>query len=215
MKVRLFVTLMMLCSTIPIVIAQTPQRDAPAVQAIGTSTIRGRVISADPSHRPIRRARVTLGGEERVAATDDNGVFVFDKLPAGSYALAASKAAYLPMQYGAKKPGRAGTTIVLTARQTVEATIELQIGGVITGVVRDQRGRPASGVDVGVVPVLPPGPVVASFSGWAASTDDRGAYRILGCLPGSTTSRPCRRISSQTEWQDDDRLKRTTRCLRS
>jgi hypothetical protein len=58
------------------------------------------------------------------------------------------------------------------------------LGGVISGIVRDARGRAMTGVDVGVVALLSSGPAQPSFSAYAVNTDDRGAYRIYGLPPG-------------------------------
>ena len=62
-------------------------------------------------------------------------------------------------------------------------------GGVITGVVRDMRGRPVPGVNVRVLKlgynaVTGERTLGAPSTGSAAITDDRGEYRAFGLPPG-------------------------------
>ena len=128
-----------------------------------------------------------------VTVTDDDGVFQFDNLAAGSYALLASKAGYVPMFFGAKAPGKGqGVPIAVGERQRVtDVRVSLMHGSVITGVVRMQTGAPAVGASVRVLPVrsggdatrvnsLPTDP--QSIIGLTA--DDRGRYRAYGLAPG-------------------------------
>src|SRR6185436_14822495 len=76
--------------------------------AVGTGAISG-AVTMDATGAPVRRARVTLSGAElrggRSAITDDTGRFSFTSLPAGRFTLTASKAGYVDITYGAKRPG--------------------------------------------------------------------------------------------------------------
>jgi hypothetical protein len=132
---------------------QQPARDAAATTqpaATGTGIIAGYVTTAG-SGGPVRRARVTLSGGElrggRSTLTNDEGRFTFAALPAGRFTLRASKAGYVDVPFGAKRPGRPGTPIQLVDKQKLEnANIALPKGAVITGVVIDESGerwRPA------------------------------------------------------------------------
>lgn len=167
-------------------VQQAPQRDAPVAIATGAAVIRGVVVGSDAAHRPIRRARVVLSGVPggRVAVTDDAGAFVFDRLPAGNYTLTSSKPAYLPANLGASMPGRAGTAIVLADKQSADVSMSMTLGGVVTGTIRDGRGRPIAGVDVGLIPLATADSPRMGFSAQPVTTDERGEYRLYGVPPG-------------------------------
>ena len=179
---------------------QTPPRDTPAratTAPAGTSQISGIVVSADADGKPLRLASVTLvSGSIQfpyVTVTDDDGVFQFDKLAAGSYALLASKPGYVSMFFGATTPGKGqGIPIAVGDNQRVtDVRVSLMHGSVITGVVRMQTGAPAVGASVRVLPVRSGGDTtrvnalptdVQSILGSPA--DDRGRYRAYGLAPG-------------------------------
>jgi uncharacterized protein (DUF2141 family) len=132
---------------------------------------------------------VTLNGADirgtRAATSDDKGHFSFPQLPAGRYTLSASKAGYVNVMYGQKQPGRAGTPIqLIDGQHSDDLKLPLPKGGVITGMILDENNEPSTGTQV---------------TAWRAEmrtgekryqqvgqdqTDDRGAYRIYGLLPG-------------------------------
>jgi protocatechuate 3,4-dioxygenase beta subunit len=175
-----------------VMMAQQGSRDATARPPAGTATISGRVIAADGTKAPIRRAQVTLQNGDRTigrtAVTDDAGEFHFAGLPAGRYLLEARKAAYLTGAYGAARPGGTGTPIALGDGQHVSDRIfTLARGAVVTGAVRLENGGPAVGVTVAVLYPEMRGetevlntPAVRT----TAVTDDNGVYRIFGLPPG-------------------------------
>jgi len=176
------------------VAAQQPPRDSTRPVA-GTATIGGRVFIDGDAQRPARRVRVTLTNVAKAspgltATTDDNGAFVFRGLPAGRFELQAFKNAYLRASYGASRPDRSGTPIVVKDGETI-ANLQMAIahGGAITGVVRDGGGRPAPGLSVRVLKlgynaVSGERTLVTPGSFNAAVTDDRGEYRAFGLPPG-------------------------------
>ena len=136
----------------------------------------------------MRLAVVTLSGASlamgRSTVSDDRGQFAFDEVPEGHYTLRAAKPAYISNAYGAKRPGRPGTSIGLAPAQRLTGlTIVLPRGAVITGTIRDQSGQPAAGVSVSAVPsaALRSG---GSIMPEPAKTDDRGVYRLFGLAPG-------------------------------
>ena len=94
-----------------------PSRDVAAKPPVGTAAISGVVVSDDATPAPMRRVRVTVRsdayGNGWSATTDDAGRFVIGNLPAGRYAVQASKPAWLIASYGATRPGRPGTPIAI------------------------------------------------------------------------------------------------------
>jgi protocatechuate 3,4-dioxygenase beta subunit len=169
---------------------QQQARDAQApAAATGTGVITGVVSAGGGNGSPVRRARVMLSGPElrggRSTVTNDQGQFTFSALPPGRFTMTASKAGYVDVPYGAKRPGRPGTPIQLAAAQKMEgANITLPKGGVITGVVVDDSGEPAPGTQVRVMRyVMRTGEKTLQQAG-QAQADDRGIYRIYGLQPG-------------------------------
>jgi hypothetical protein len=163
---------------------------------LATASVSGTVLVAGAERPPARRVRVTLTdlagmSPGRTTTTDDRGGFVFAGLGAGRFELQAFKPGYLRSSYGASRPERAGTPVVVTAGEAVtNLSMTIARGGVITGVVRNARGRPMAGTDVHVLKigynaVTGERTLVAPGSGSSATADDRGEYRAYGLPPGS------------------------------
>jgi hypothetical protein len=174
--------------------AQTPVRDNPRVAA-GTASISGTVLVAGEAKQPARRVRVTLTNVAgtspgQTTTTDDGGAFAFRGLPAGKYELQAFKNAYLRASYGASRPDRAGTPVVVKDGETVaDLAMTIARGGVITGIVRDTLGRPVPGLNVRVLKlgynaVTGERTLGAPSTSSVGLTDDRGEYRAYGLPPG-------------------------------
>jgi len=148
--------------------------------------VSGVVVSAEDGRRPIRRAMVSLEGPSQISQiTDDDGRFMFENLAPGEYAVTATRAGFLPAEYGARRPGRLAARLSIAANATVSAvTLYMSRGAVIEGLVRDVNGQPAA--NVGVV-VTPPANVTQFVTGLSQTwmTDDRGVYRAYGLAPGS------------------------------
>jgi hypothetical protein len=165
-------------------------RDA-ATQApvAGTGSISG-YVTAEGGGGPVRRARVSLSGAElrgtpRSAATDDKGYFTFVSLPAGRFTMSVSKASYVTINYGAKKPGRPGTPIQLVDGQKIDrADVGLPKGAVVMGIVIDETGEPSPLTQVRVMRYVMRTGEKTLEQGGQAQTDDRGMYRIWGLQPG-------------------------------
>jgi hypothetical protein len=171
-----------------------------------SGAVSGIVLSADTG-LPIRKGQVRLVSTTppvtRTAATDAEGRFVLTGVPAGSYAVSASKPGYLEMVLGASRPGAsmAGRQIQVVASQRVE-NLELKLprGSVITGTITDEFGDPAFNTAVRVMRfVYSNGRRYATTFGQQDLTDDRGAYRIAGLMPGDyIVSAVPRDVVSQT-----------------
>ena len=153
----------------------------------GTGVISGVVVSDDADARPVRKARVTCGGLDvsgHTTMTDDTGRFVFAGLPAGRYTVSASKASWVTMAYGARRPLRPGSAIPLKDAQKIDIVVRLPRGGVITGLVRDFNKQAAAGATVRALRyAIVNGERRLDPSGQSV-TDDRGMYRIYGLAPG-------------------------------
>jgi protocatechuate 3,4-dioxygenase beta subunit len=172
--------------------SQRPARDTPAQQQDAppppAGRIMGRVVAAD-NGRPVKRARIFISAAElpegRGALTDESGVFDLTELPAGRYTLSVSKAGFVSLSYGQRRPLQAGTPLQLADGQQLKGVdFRLPRGSVIAGHVFDEDGDAMPGASVRVLRyrylqgdrrLTPAG---------SAQTDDRGQYRIWGLMPG-------------------------------
>lgn len=173
--------------------SQTPTRDTSAQQnretpPTPTGRIMGRVVAADTG-RPVKHARVFVSAAElpegRGVLTDDSGVFDFAEIPAGRYTVTASKAGFVSLSFGQRRPLQAGTPLQLADGQQLKGIdFRLPRGSAIAGRVFDEDGDPMPGVAVrlmryqylqGERRLTPAG---------SAQTDDKGQYRVWGLMPG-------------------------------
>jgi hypothetical protein len=197
---------------------QQPRDAALLASATGTGAIAGTLVTAEQPETPIRRAAVVLSFSDatfiaREVITTDTGGFAFTDLPAGRYRLAASKAAYVDMAYGAKRPNgwNGGTSIALAEGQRLtNLTFRMPRGAVITGRVIDLNGQPAARAHVRVLRSSVDWRTgLREFLGWDdTETDDRGIYRVYGLPPGdfvvsatTTDDQADFRVPSSAEWR--------------
>ncbi|HEY3091993.1 MAG TPA: carboxypeptidase-like regulatory domain-containing protein [Vicinamibacterales bacterium] len=173
---------------------QLPPRDqtggnATGDQAAGTAIIRGRVVTADGG-TPVRRAQVRAQSGElranRLVNTDAQGRFEFKDLPAGRWTLTASKAGYMTLRYGQKRPFEAGSPIEIADGQLMErADFALPKGAAITGRIFDEYGDAVANARVQVLRYQTvQGQRRLNPAGGGDQTDDTGSYRIYGLAPG-------------------------------
>jgi hypothetical protein len=155
----------------------------------GPGVIRG-MVTAAATGTPVRGAtvRAVFGSGDagpQSAVTDDNGAFELHGLPAGSWNLSASKSGFVPRNYGQRGPSGSGTILTVTGKEAVTANIALIRGGAVTGHVFDEFGDPAVGARVQAMQIIATenGKRIAAV-GTPDITDDRGAYRVYGLLPG-------------------------------
>lgn len=164
------------------------QRDAGSKPApVGSGEISGRVTTSEANPQPLRRAVVTLTGDvqnPRSVLTDDDGRFSFTRLPAGTFSVTAKKAAYLAAPYGARRPGRSGVPIALAEGQRLSIAIAMFRGSAISGVLRDAAGSPVRGVNIRAIDARTLLTAPDASPAELATTDDRGAFRLYGLLPG-------------------------------
>ncbi len=155
----------------------------------GAAILAGRVLTRDADSRPLRKTIVTLRSDDgrvhRTAITDDRGAFAFGGLPAGRYALDASRRGWPTIAYGASRPHQRGTRIDVADGQRVDdVAIRMPRGAVLTGSVVDHTGRPMAHAAV----------VALRFTYFDGErrltryredhTDERGIYRIYGLAAG-------------------------------
>jgi protocatechuate 3,4-dioxygenase beta subunit len=200
---RLAVAALVCLSSAPILAGQLPAparppappqvgqaRDDNRQPTKGTGALVGRVVDL-ASGQPVDGARVSISGPNMFdvpgTVSDDDGRFAFANLPAGQFTLRASKSGYLSAAYGQKSAasGSSGTPIDLADGQEMkDLVLSLPRGGVITGIVFDEKNRPSVGTPVRVMRwSMQSGERTLSQSN-SATTDDRGIYRVYGLPPG-------------------------------
>lgn len=167
---------------------QRPPRD-PRETPTGTSVIRGRVVAVEGG-APIRRVQVRAMSAElrdsRMASTDAQGRYELRDLPAGRWQLSASKAGFITLQYGQRRPFESGRPIEVGEGETMaRADFSLPRGAAITGRVTDEFGDSVAGARVVVMRYQSfQGTRRLVPTGFGDETDDTGAYRLYGIAPG-------------------------------
>lgn len=165
-----------------------PVRDAPERPA-GTAVLRGRVVTADTG-AAIRRAQVRAvsptTSDTRLVTSDAQGNFEFRDLPSGRWELTASKAGFVTMRFGQRRPFEAGRPIEIADGQTIErVSLMLPRGAAITGRVFDEFGDPVAGARVQAMRYqVVQGARRLSPVGVMGQSDDTGAFRLYGLMPG-------------------------------
>jgi hypothetical protein len=183
-----------------VMLALTIQAGAPPAQ--GTGMIVGQVVDAGTG-APIPEAIVFLrllrfefpdpGAQSSRVMADGEGRFFFSALLAGDYYLQATKDGYAPGTYGQRRAwGQELRLSLAEGERLTDVTLRAWKYGVIAGTVVDEAGEPAVGVGVRalirsvvagraqygnmeVIPELVP----------AATTDDRGMFRLSQLMPGT------------------------------
>ena len=164
-----------------------PVRDSggrPPAAPPGTSTLTGLVTTY--TGQPAVGARIMAGGEgpSRMATTDARGRFSLTALRAGRYYVTVSKPGYVTVTYGQRRVNSQGTPIPLGDGETRDIAMQLPRGGVITGMVLDERGEPAVNAFVRVMRFMPGAGERRPQQTGGDNTDDRGIYRVHSLQPG-------------------------------
>jgi hypothetical protein len=184
-----------------------PPRDSSPARS-GTAVIRGRVYAADTG-LPVRKAQVRIASpdarENRLVTTDVDGRYEARELAAGRYTLTASKASYITLSFGQRRPFEAGRPIEVADKQTIDKVdFALPRGGVVTGRVLDEFGDPASDVQVTVMRYqYVQGQRRLVPAGRGSMTNDIGEFRIYGLPPSqyyvAATFRPFGPIAGESD----------------
>ncbi len=157
-----------------------------------TCTLSGTVVNSvtgAPLNKVELRAELVNGEDAGSAATttDANGNFTMVNLPPGQYRLKGIRNGYLDTYYGARRAGRAGTTITLESGQELKGLmVKLLPFAVIAGTVRDPDGEPLSGAFIKLTRQHfdAPGHRTIELVVDDANTNDLGEYRIADLRPG-------------------------------
>lgn len=178
MVIRGFGFWLLLLST---TLAQAPAR-------VGTASISGKVLL---DGKPAAEMLVILSKHEQVSpaqvtppprtTTDANGQYRFSGLSAGKYFVNVAAPGYI----NSKRQGEweAGSSLSLADGETIEnVDFALVKGGVITGRVMDEQGRPVIEEPLVLYRVEGNGNKMRAYC--RTNTDDRGVYRCFTLLPG-------------------------------
>lgn len=150
------------------------------------AAILGQVVDAHTG-RGLDRVIIELEGvglQQRLVA-DDRGRFLFSGLPTGDYRVSADRAGYLRGAFGQRRASGAAATISrLDGQWVAGAEVALWRPAVISGSVRDDRNDPVVGLTVRAYRRdEQPGHTTLREVALAV-TDDTGAYRLTGLVPG-------------------------------
>ncbi|HXF25632.1 MAG TPA: carboxypeptidase regulatory-like domain-containing protein [Bryobacteraceae bacterium] len=170
--------------------AQSLPGSAPAPDAtMEPASVEGVVLSA-ATGQPLKRAQVALEpatpGEPAFAqACDDNGHFLFPKIPPGRYSIAAQRDRYLPAGSAIADGQRLPPVFMLFPGQHMrQVVLRMRVWGVLAGKVRFGDAEPATGVTIRAWRVYfhegRRGYTLAA----STQTNDLGEYRIYGLPPG-------------------------------
>ena len=113
---------------------------------------------------------------------DDNAHFVIDHLEPGSYVISAAKQGYFTDEH---KLGQQATLDLTAGGQVKDIVVRLMPLGVITGRVVDEANDPIHGAEVRLLAVEYYRGRESMHLVGAATSDDRGEYRIFDVRPGS------------------------------
>jgi uncharacterized surface anchored protein len=160
----------------------------PTPPATSGAGISGRVLAADNS-KPLKGARVALTAPElprgRSVLTDDQGVYRITGLPAGTYTIIASKAGFLDLVYGQRRPLMEGEVVGLDVGEHYPFTdCKMLRAGAIAGRIADESGEPLAGATVGLMQYQRIKDERRLVHAGTAQTDDTGSYRVWGLMPG-------------------------------
>ena len=139
---------------------------------------------------PVRRAQVRAvaanSRDRRLVATDEQGAFELRDLSGGRWAITASKAGFVTMSFGQRRPFEEGRPIEVADAEVMERVdFWLPRGAAINGRLLDEFGDPVARARVQALRYqLVQGTRRLTPVGLTAQSDDRGAFRLYGLMPG-------------------------------
>jgi hypothetical protein len=161
------------------------QSPAPAV---GTGQISGTIKNA-VDDKPLARARVVAASavlqEPRAAVTNSDGTYSFTDLPAGDYAISATRTGFAAQVYGQGRSMSGTPVAVSTAQKVANIDMALAPAGVIVGRILDEDGSAFGGAVVEALMTRTEAGTSVLFSVASSQTDDRGEFRLFGLAPGA------------------------------
>ena len=168
---------------------QQPQQQQPA-RPQDRGSISGYIVRMGTGD-PLSKSTVTITtynaarNQSYTATSTTGGQFSFQNLEPGQYRLAANRAGYVRMEYGARSPSRPGLPITLSPGQRLtNIVLQLMPAGTITGRVFDRDGEPLANVNVEALKYsYQEGQRVMNVV-QTARTNDLGEYRLFWLQPG-------------------------------
>jgi hypothetical protein len=182
-------------SVAPTLRGLTPRRDRIQLRNGPTrilSAIRGTVT--DDARRPLRGAQVRVvatgsGSDARTVTSDDQGHYDVTDVPAGRYNLLVTRSGYLPLRYGQRRPRELGKPLQILDGQVLEnVDFMLPRMSVVAGRITDETGEPIADVIVFAMRSIyfdGHRQFVPTGQGPLVRTDDDGAFRLVGLVPGT------------------------------
>lgn len=150
------------------------------------AAVLGQVVDAHTG-RGLERVIVQIESADlrRQLVTDNKGRFLFTGLPGGEYQVKASRNGYLNGAFGQRRAAGDSSTISLVYGQWMNnVDVSLWRPAVVTGFVTDEAGSPIAGVAVRGYRHDRRAGHAALREAAQAVTDDTGAYRLGGLIPG-------------------------------
>ena len=149
--------------------------------------IEGSVVLAT-SGAPVRKAQITIYSMDRrtplAAATNEEGKFVFEAVPAGDYRVDVSHPRFVSMDESGRSRG-SGRRISVSEGQAVKGLVfKMAPGAVVTGRVLDEYGEPQARAMVNVQRYMFRQGKKQLMPMSSGQSDDRGEYRLFGVPAG-------------------------------
>lgn len=150
---------------------------APIPPSTGDSAIEGIAVDS-VTGEPVRKAIVSLTGTVgRTVTSGADGRFVFEQLPEGTYGISVTRVAGMP--------GLESEPLqVAKAARVTGVVVKMASPGALSGRVLDEDGDPMMGVQVTLLGADYSRGQLQLVGRNAATTDDRGEYRIHSVMPG-------------------------------